>query len=209
LRNQSISIVLLAICGLFASFPVVAQTTAPAASPAATQEAIGGTRPALQGYRLGEIKITGIKSADAEFLRQNMGLVSGAVFDEALLAKGLAQVSKLYGIMGFAKFMYVVALEPDVARKVVNLTINIDEGRPFSVNRITITGNTTIPDELIRREILVREGQMFNSSALDLTLTRLNQLGLFEEIRPGDAQIEFAPSESKLDITIRLREKGR
>ena len=66
----------------------------------------------------------------------------------------------------------------DEQQKVVNLTVNIDEGRQYIVNRISFTGNTTTPDEVIRREILLKEGEVFNASLLTLSLSRLSQLGI-------------------------------
>src|SRR5262249_61582784 len=79
----------------------------------------------------------------------------------------------------------------------------------FIVNRITFTGNTTTRDKVIRREILVDEGQVFNSSLWDLSLLRLNQLGYFEEIKNEDAEIKPNPTDSNLDINLKLKEKGR
>jgi hypothetical protein len=50
----------------------------------------------------------------------------------------------------------------------LNLSIDIDEDRQFTVNRINFNGNTTTRDEVIRREILIKEGQVFNSSLWEL-----------------------------------------
>src|SRR5262249_19069704 len=85
----------------------------------------------------------------------------------------------------------------------------IDEDRQFTVHRIAFAGNTTTRDKVIRREILVEEGQVFNASLWDLSLLRLNQLGYFEEIKNEDAEIKPNPTDSNLDINLKLKEKGR
>jgi len=60
----------------------------------------------------------------------------------------------------------------------LNLSIDIDEDRQFTVNRINFNGNTTTRDEVIRREILIKEGQVFNSSLWELSLAA-QSTGLF------------------------------
>jgi outer membrane protein insertion porin family len=79
----------------------------------------------------------------------------------------------------------------------------------YFVNRIRFTGNRSTRDDVIRREVLLKEGEVFNSSLLDDTLVRLNQMGIFEVIKPEDARIDLHPNEPKLDIDIRVKEKGR
>src|SRR6185295_16572230 len=97
----------------------------------------------------------------------------------------------------------------DEEKKLVNLSINIDEDKQFTVNRITFSGNVTTRDKVIRREVLLEEGQVFNSSLLDLSLLRLNQLGYFEEIKTADADVKTNPSASVVDIDVKVKEKGR
>jgi outer membrane protein insertion porin family len=97
----------------------------------------------------------------------------------------------------------------DERQGLVNLTIVINEDRQFTVNRINFTGNTTTRDEFIRREILLKEGQVFNSSLWDQSLARLNQLGYFEEIKYEDVEIQPSETEPTLDINLKVKEKGR
>src|SRR5262249_1441360 len=70
-------------------------------------------------------------------------------------------------------------------------------------------GNTTTRDKVIRREIMVPEGQVFNSSFWDMSLQRLNQLGYFEEIKPEDAEVKPSPTEPQVDITLKVKENDR
>jgi outer membrane protein insertion porin family len=116
---------------------------------------------------------------------------------------------KLYGSRGHVNFLPQPVIDLDEQRKVVNLTINIDEGPQYVVNRIGFIGNATTPDEVLRREILVKEGEVFDTSLWDLSISRLNQVGLFEEIRDFDTRVTFPPNESKVDIELRVKEKGR
>src|SRR6185295_10905348 len=90
-----------------------------------------------------------------------------------------------------------------------NLNINVEEDRQFYVNRIAFAGNTTTRDKVIRREVMVEEGQIFNSSLWDMSLQRLNQLGYFEEIKTEDAEVKPSTIEPQVDINLKVKEKGR
>jgi outer membrane protein insertion porin family len=160
-------------------------------------------------YKVGEVKITGAKEFNEDFIKAVMGFVPGQVFNESLLRKGFENLKKIYGARGYVNFTPVPLQDIDEQNKVVNLTVNVDEDRQFSVNRIAFSGNTTTRDKVIRREIMVNEGQVFNSSLWDLSLLRLNQLGYFEEVKTEDAEIKPSPTESTLDINLKVKEKGR
>ena len=94
--------------------------------------------------------------------------------------------------------------QPDAAR-----AIKIDEDRQFIVRRVTFTGATKAREERIRRELLIKEGQVFNSILWELSLLHINQLGYFEEIKSQDVQIRPSAAEPKLDINVTVKEKKR
>jgi outer membrane protein insertion porin family len=123
--------------------------------------------------------------------------------------KSFENLKKLYGARGHINFTAVPAQDFDEQKKLVHLTINIDEDRQFIVNRIDFSGNTTTRDKVIRRELLVDESRVFNSSLWDLSILRLNQLGYFDEIKPEDAEIKPHPTEPSVDVSLKVKEKSR
>src|ERR1051325_9357654 len=160
-------------------------------------------------YKVGDVKVTGAKAFNEDFIKSVMGFVPGQVYNESLLRKGFENLKKIYGSRGYVNFSPIPIQDIDEQKKVVNLTINVDEDRQFTVNRIAFNGNTTTRDKVIRRQVLVNEGEVFNSSLWDLSLLRLNQLGYFEEIKNEDAEIKPSPTEPTLDINLKVKEKGR
>jgi outer membrane protein insertion porin family len=169
----------------------------------------GAIPPSTQGYRLGEIRLTGAKRLDTDTVRSALGLVSGEIYDESQLRKNIENLKKAYGTLGFITFQVQPVFNVDEQRKILNVTVNIDEGLPYYFNRITFTGNTTIPDEVLRREIALKEGLLFDSTRLEFSRLRLNQLGLFEEIKVEDFQITPSPDTQKVDIVLKVKEKQR
>src|SRR5881409_1655118 len=160
-------------------------------------------------YRVGDVKVTGAKQYNESVIKAVLGLVPGEVFNEERLRKSFENLKKLYGARGYINFTAVPVQDFDEAKKLVNLNINVDEDRQFYVNRIAFSGNTTTRDKVIRREVMVEEGQIFNSALWDVSVQRLNQLGYFDEIKTEDAEVKPHPTEPQVDINLKVKEKGR
>src|SRR5690606_11317071 len=83
----------------------------------------------------------------------------------------------------------------------------------YFVNRITFKGNTTTRDNVIRREMRLVEGGVFNTEALKMSVRRLNQLGYFknlEEQPGGGIDVQKTPnSTAEVDVTLNLEEQNR
>ncbi len=95
------------------------------------------------------------------------------------------------------------------AKKVVNLTLEFDQQKQFFVRRIEFSGNTTTRDKVIRRELLLDEGQVFNNRYWELSLLRLNQLGYFDTIKPENAELKKNVKAGTVDIKLKVKEKGK
>jgi outer membrane protein insertion porin family len=94
----------------------------------------------------------------------------------------------------------------------VDVTISVNEGPQYFVNRITFTGNTTTRDNVIRREMRLLEGGVFNTEALKYSIRRLNQLGYFKELKGDDSdmKVDKTPGqENVVDITLNFEEQNR
>jgi outer membrane protein insertion porin family len=98
------------------------------------------------------------------------------------------------------------------APPVVDVTVQMNEGPQYFVNRIVFSGNTTTRDNVIRREMRLVEGGVFNTEALKYSVRRLNQLGYFTEIHGDDrdTKIDKTPGKpNNVDVTMRVAEQNR
>jgi outer membrane protein insertion porin family len=162
-------------------------------------------------YKLGGITFTGNKVfANTKALRAQFALKDGEFFNATLFGKGLQQLQKAYGSQGFINMVAVPTPRTDEAKKLVYLDIDIDEGKRFYISRIEFTGNTLTRDKVIRREILVEEGQVYNSQLVDLSLLRLNQLNYFDTLKSDqDVESRQNADAGTVDLLIKLHEKGK
>jgi outer membrane protein insertion porin family len=80
------------------------------------------------------------------------------------------------------------------------------------VRRIEFTGNTTTRDKVIRRELALEEGGIYNSHLWELSLLRLNQLSYFDQLKPDDPNVTDKKLDEKngqVDLTLKVHEKGK
>src|SRR5262245_39229922 len=160
-------------------------------------------------YRVGSVNVIGNKEFSSETIRFALGLFPGAVYNEERLHKGLDILKKMYGERGYINFTPIPQQSFYEQTKIVNLTINIEEDHKFYVNRISFSGNTTTRDKVIRRELLVNEGEVFNSTLWDRSLLKLNQLGYFDNVRQQDTEMKLNPTDNSVDINLKVKEKDK
>lgn len=178
-------------------------------------KAVDITIPIEEGdrYRLGTITFKNNKAIqNTAALRSLFPIRDGDIFSREKIAKGLESLRKAYGEAGYINFTSVPDTKFDDEKKLVNLEIDVDEGKRFFVRRIEFEGNTTTRDKVIRREIALEEGQVYNSHLWELSLLRLNQLGYFEQLKPDDPNTTERHLDEKngtVDLTLKVHEKGK
>ena len=144
-----------------------------------------------------------------EYLQNIFPLKQGDVFSTAKVRKSFDMYRDLYGQYGYIDFTINPITDPDTATKTVNLTLEFDQQKQFIVRRIEFSGNTTTRDKVIRREVLIDEGQLFNKRYWELSILRLNQLDYFDPIKPENAELKRNIKEGTVDILLKVKEKGK
>jgi len=169
------------------------------------------TIPVEEGlqYRLGRFVIRGNKLFTQQQLAPILRLKPGDLFALSKVRKAIENYTKLYGQFGYINFTASPDIEPDNKRRVINLALDFEEEKQFIVHRIEFSGNTKTRDKVIRRELLISEGDMFNSSFWDLSVLRVNQLGFFDTVKKEDYEITQDAKNSTVDITLKVKEKGK
>ena len=189
------------------------------------------TVPITEGdrYRVGSFAFDGNTVVKAEGLRPLFDLEEGDYYSEKRIRKGMEQARELYGTGGYWEFTGYPDLKPrnmpdagqmddpkaiEEAKKapaIVDVTMRLQEGEQYFVNRITFKGNTTTRDNVIRREIRLLENGVFNTQALTYSVKRINQLGYFKPLEGDDViKVEKTPNaKNKVDVTLTFEEQNR
>ena len=178
-------------------------------------KAVDITMPIDEGdkYRLGKITFKNNKFlSNTAALRNLFPLKDGDIFSREKVAKGLENLRKAYGQYGYINYTGVPSTTFDDEKKLANLEIDIDEGKQFYVRRIEFQGNTTTRDKVIRRELSLEEGGIYDSRLWELSLQRLNQLSYFDQLKPDDPNVTEKRLDEKngqVDLTLKVHEKGK
>ncbi|MDR3775345.1 MAG: outer membrane protein assembly factor BamA [Terracidiphilus sp.] len=162
-------------------------------------------------YRLGTITFSGNKAvSNTRALRATFAVKDGEWFNATLVGKGLENLKKAYGQLGYINFGAIPKPIFDDQKKTVSLNVDIDEGKPFYVSRIEFQGNTITRDKVIRRELMLDEGQVYNSQLWEYSLMRLNQLEYFEPLKVDQDSEAHQDSEAgTVDLLLKVKEKGK
>jgi outer membrane protein insertion porin family len=162
-------------------------------------------------YRLGTITFTGNKQIqNVKALRATFPIKDGDWFSATDIAKGLDNLKKAYGSLGYINFGAIPRPIYDDQKKTVSLAVDIDEGKQFFVSRIEFQGNTTTRDRVIRRELMLDEGSVYNSQLWEYSLLRLNQLQYFDPLKVDqDSEAHQDPDAGTVDLLLKVKEKGK
>jgi beta-lactamase regulating signal transducer with metallopeptidase domain len=189
--------------------------------------------PVFEGhrYRVGEFSFDGNTVIKSDALRLMFKVDRGRYYSEKTIREGLAKAREAYGTGGYFEFTGYPDFrfrdrpsftEPDIpnalqagptpatAPPIVDITVRLREGKQFFLNRLAFTGNTTRPESMIRSEVRLVEGGIFNTEALKYSINRLNQLGYFKPIKGGttDVDVHKTPGEdNKVDVRLNLEDR--
>jgi outer membrane protein insertion porin family len=176
------------------------------------------TIPVTEGrlFRVGDVKIEGNSIFSEQQIQGYIGLQKGDIADGKRLRKALFEdLKKVYGSQGFV--LYDVDLNPEFKDNptnpkegIVDVNITIDEGKQFRLRRLEFAGNTFTRDRVLRREVLINEGDIYNQLALETSVVRLNQTQYFDPIdKDKDVEIRTDEESGDVDLIVNVKEKGR
>ncbi|MBI3127291.1 MAG: outer membrane protein assembly factor BamA [Candidatus Tectomicrobia bacterium] len=166
------------------------------------------TIPISEGfiYRVGQIELRGGEDVvPPEDLRGKMALFPGEVFNRTLLQRDIQRITATFAERGYAFADVRPATKINEEKKTADVVLDISKGQRVFIGRIDLKGNTRTRENVIRREVRITEGSLYDATGLAKTRTRLQRTGYFEEIkiqekrRPGSDEI--------LDIEIEVKEK--
>src|SRR5947207_12652412 len=108
-----------------------------------------------------------------------------------------------YGSGGYVDLTVIPESSP-ARGGLIDLTYRIEEGQRSYVERINIIGNTRTKDKVIRREVLIAPGDVFNTVRVDTTKKRLENLGYFSKVETYPEETDIA---GRKDLMILVQEK--
>ncbi|MBL0312729.1 MAG: outer membrane protein assembly factor BamA [Holophagaceae bacterium] len=130
-------------------------------------------------------------------------------FDLDALNKAMDKIKEGYSNASYILYRAEKKLETreEAGRRLVDTTLKVDEGEPFTIRRIEFEGNTTTKDKVLRRSLRLREGDPFSAEEFKDSFTGLGQLGFFD-VKGQEPKVDLVPNKPQVDITIKGEEAG-
>src|SRR5947199_2456622 len=154
-------------------------------------------------YHVRKLAITGYQNTTEAKIRVLLKMKEGSVYSPKQLRDDAKALADAYGSGGYVDLVVQPEGTP-AGPALIDVHYSIEEGVRSFVNRVNIEGNTRTKDKVIRREVLLPPGDVFNTVRVDVTKKRLENLGYF-------AKVETYPEETDIpgrkDLTILLQEK--
>ena len=157
-------------------------------------------------YHVGKLSFVGYKATTQERLRAVVKTKEGAVYSAKAIKDDAKAIADNYGSGGYVD-LTVVPESSTPHNGLIDLTYRIDEGRQSYVDHINISGNSRTKDKVIRREVLITPGDIFNTVRVETSKKRLDNLGYFSKVDafPVDTGVE---GQKNLDILVEEKRTG-
>ena len=157
---------------------------------------------------VGRVSVAGARVFAADEITQKLSLKPGSIYSPQALAADRKAISDMYGTKGYLE----VAVSPTpvpVGGGNVDVNFRIDEGVQYYVDKVNISGNTRTKDKVIRRELALAPGDLFNTVRMDASKARLENLQYFSrtEVRPAEPLISV-PGRRDLNVDVAEKQTG-
>ena len=155
-------------------------------------------------YRVGSVKVTGELLFPEEEHLKELELKEGMIFSQSKFEGDIKAIRARYTDIGYA----FAEVKPDVAKregeKIVDINYVVTRGRLAYIERIDITGNERTRDKIIRRELVISEGDLYSGPKIRRSQTNLTRLGFFESV---EIKTERGSTPSSVRLIIQIKER--
>lgn len=161
-------------------------------------------------YRIGKVDFSGDLLFPKEELKENLLLTEGKLFTVTERNQDIQRLTEKYQDLGYAFVNVIPNIQMRDDAKEMDVDYRFEKGNLVYFGEINILGNTKTHDKVIRRELRIKEGDLYSGSNLRLSRERVERLGYFA---PGEIQFTTHPRKGRddiidLEITIKERSTG-
>lgn len=157
-------------------------------------------------YNVNTLAVSGVQVITPDELKAKLGMVDGSLYTPEGLTGDLKTIRDFYGTQGYIEASIVPEISPAGTGR-VNVTYRIDEGTQSFINLVNIQGNTRTKDKVIRRELAVTPGDVYDTVLIDVSRQRLENLNYFSQVQtvPSDTMI---PGRKDLNVIVEEKRTG-
>jgi outer membrane protein insertion porin family len=156
-------------------------------------------------YQVGRIDFKGNTVFSSSNILARLEMGPGKTFSPKGLNKDVENIKDLYGAQGYVDLVVIPLKSPNIETGTMDLVYQIEEGEKSYIEKIEIRGNTKTKDKVIRRELAVAPGEVFDTVRVKRSKQRLEGLNYFEKVetRPEPTDIK-----NRKNLIVGVEEKN-
>jgi len=158
-------------------------------------------------YSIGQISLKGNTLFTREQIVAGLGMTEASIFSPQGLEADVKSIEDLYGRDGYIDANVRPVRQPNIESGKMDLLYEIEEGPQSFVEKIIIQGNNRTKDKVLRRELAVTPGDVYDSVRVEASKKRLENLGYFSQVdaSPRDTAV---PNRKDLVVTVEEQRTG-
>ncbi len=178
----------------------------PSVALSADRRFIFVTIPVEEGerYRIGEVKFAGQLLDQEPRLRKILRTKKGEWFSRSEVGQDLFALGDVYKDLGHAYANVTPLTDTDAAKRILDLTFEVQPGPVTTFERIEVVGNEKTRDKVIRRELKIYEGERFGGTGLRVSKQRVTALGFFETV---EISTKRGSADDKIVALVEVKER--
>lgn len=160
-------------------------------------------------YSVGEVDFSGDVLFSKEELFENIKINKNGVFAYDVLQKDISDLTAKYGDLGYAYANIIPRTRFNDQERKVDLLFEFDKGTKVYFGKINVVGNSKTRDKVVRRELKVHEGELYNETRRRQSLENIQRLGFFEEVNLKTTVDPEHTDVMNIDISVKERNTGQ
>lgn len=156
-------------------------------------------------YKIKGIDFVGDLIGQDEFIKTLLPLKDGQLYNGALVTYTEESIAKFLASFGYANSKVRTTTTINDETREVALTLNVDPGKRVYVNRISVAGNMSTKDEVIRRELRQMEGAWLSNDRLEMSKLRIQRLPYIEKVEFETKNL--AGTDDRVDVAFKVKER--
>lgn len=160
-------------------------------------------------FQVGEVDFGGDLLFTKEELKEETKLDDAVDFSYETLQNDLRAIEAKYGDLGYAYANIIPRTQILEKERKVNVLYEIDKGQKVYFRKINVVGNTGTRDKVVRRELRVNEGELYNETSKRTSLANIKRLGYFEDVQFMTKTPPGRDDQMDIDIMVKERHTGQ
>ncbi len=160
-------------------------------------------------YDIGDVDFAGDVLFPKSELMEVIKIDDNGVFAYDVLQRDISELTAKFGDLGYAYANVIPRTAFNSKDRKVNLIFEFDKGSKVYFGKISMVGNTKTRDKVIRRELKINEGELYNESRRRQSIENIQRLGYFEEVNFKTSIDSERTDIMNVDVSVKERNTGQ